>query len=136
MNIYILKGYISRRKLMQSKKSDKPGSGRQERYLQASILLGLKTRSSYGYELIGHIQSYGFMEGDAPPGMIYRHLRQMEEDNLVNSEWETKETGAAKRIYTITEEGKEVLAVWVRYMAEKARKLTRFVQMYQDAAVE
>jgi PadR family transcriptional regulator, regulatory protein PadR len=117
---------------MRPKKTDKPGSGRQERYLQASILLGLKTRPSYGYELIGHIQSYGFIEGDAPPGMIYRHLRQMEEDNLVKSEWETKETGAAKRIYTITEEGKEVLAVWVRYMAEKAGRLTRFVQMYQD----
>jgi PadR family transcriptional regulator, regulatory protein PadR len=123
---------MSRENPMRSKKTDKPGSGRQERYLQASILLGLKTRSSYGYELIGHIQSYGFIEGDAPPGMIYRHLRQMEEDNLVKSEWETRETGAAKRIYTITDEGKEVLAVWVRYMANKAKKLNRFVQMYQD----
>jgi PadR family transcriptional regulator, regulatory protein PadR len=123
---------MSRENPMRSKKTDKPGSGRQERYLQASILLGLKTRSSYGYELIGHIQSYGFIEGDAPPGMIYRHLRQMEEDNLVKSEWETRETGAAKRIYTITDEGKEVLAVWVRYMANKAKKLNQFVQMYQD----
>ncbi len=110
----------------------KPGSGRQERYVQASILLGLMEKPSYGYELISTIQSYGFIEGDAPPGMVYRHLRQMEEDNLVQSEWETKQAGAAKRIYTITEEGKEVLAYWIRFMSSKAGKLNHFVQMYQD----
>lgn len=117
---------------MDNEKHGKPGSGRQERYLQASILLGLISTSSYGYELISNIQSYGFIEGDAPPGMIYRHLRQMEEDNLVQSQWETKEAGAAKRIYTITEEGREVLAFWVKFMAGKAEKLNRFVRMYHD----
>jgi poly-beta-hydroxybutyrate-responsive repressor len=117
---------------MGNEKHGKPGSGRQERYLQASILLGLISKSSYGYELISNIQSYGFIEGDAPPGMIYRHLRQMEEDNLVQSQWETKEAGAAKRIYTITEEGREVLAFWVKFMAGKAEKLNRFVRMYHD----
>jgi len=110
----------------------KPGSGRQERYLQASILLGLNIAPSYGYELISTIQSYGFVEGDAPPGMVYRHLRQMEEDNLVQSEWETKQTGAAKRIYTITEEGREVLSYWIKFMSNKAEKLNQFVKMYHD----
>jgi poly-beta-hydroxybutyrate-responsive repressor len=118
---------------MQKENNVKPGSGRQERYLQASILLGLNSRPSYGYELIGTIQSYGFIEGDAPPGMIYRHLRQMEDDNLVKSEWETKETGAAKRIYTITEEGRAVLSFWIKFMAGKAEKLNNFIRMYHDA---
>lgn len=108
-----------------------PGGGRQERFIQASILMGLCQGASYGYELISTIQTYGFMEGSAPPGMIYRHLRQMEEDNLVRSEWETKEAGAAKRIYTITEEGREVLAFWVRFMEVRAEKLNRFAAMYR-----
>ncbi|NOX33187.1 MAG: hypothetical protein GXP56_05530 [Deltaproteobacteria bacterium] len=34
----------------------------------------------------------------------------MEDDNLLQSEWETKQAGAAKRIYTITQEGEEVLS--------------------------
>lgn len=117
---------------MKKENNIKPGSGRQERYIQASILLGLNSSSSYGYELINTIQSYGFIEGEAPPGMVYRHLRQMEEDNLVQSEWETKQAGAAKRIYTITEEGKEVLTYWIRFMASKAKKINDFVQMYHD----
>ncbi|MCG8683322.1 MAG: helix-turn-helix transcriptional regulator [Desulfobacterales bacterium] len=109
-----------------------PGSGRQERYIQASVLLGLASAPSYGYELISTIQSFGFIEGAAPPGMIYRHLRQMEEDNLVKSEWETKEAGAAKRIYTITDEGREVLDLWIQFMQTNADKLNNFISMYKE----
>lgn len=109
-----------------------PGSGRQERYIQASILLGLFAGPSYGYELINTIGQYGFVEGSAPPGMIYRHLRQMEEDGLVRSEWETPEAGAAKRTYTITWEGREILSLWIRFMETQADKLKAFVEKYRD----
>lgn len=112
----------------------KPGAGRQERYIQASLLLGLLTKPSYGYELISSIQSFGFIKGEAPPGMIYRHLRQMEEDNLVQSQWETGDSGAAKRIYTITDEGREILSYWIAFMDGKARQLNNFVRMYKDVA--
>lgn len=113
----------------------KPGSGRQQRYIQASILLGLYSHPSYGYELINTIQSYGFIEGAAPPGMVYRHLRQMENDNLVKSEWDTKDAGAAKRIYNLTEEGKEVLDLWIQLMEEKMKKLNNFIKMYNDEKI-
>lgn len=109
-----------------------PGAGRQERYIQASVLLGLVSAPSYGYELITTIQSFGFIEGAAPPGMIYRHLRQMEDDNMVKSEWETRESGAAKRIYTITDEGQEVLDLWIQFMQASADKLTNFIRMYKE----
>ena len=121
---------------MPKEKGIMPGSGRQERYIQASILMGLLSKPSYGYELISTIQSFGFIEGDAPPGMVYRHLRQMEEDNLVKSHWDTGKSGAAKRIYTITEEGKEVLSYWAAFMASKAKKLNNFVNLYQNALVD
>jgi len=109
-----------------------PGAGRQERYVQASILLGLVSSPSYGYELIQNMQDFGFLEGSAPPGMIYRHLRQMEDDNLVRSEWETPETGAAKRIYTITDEGREVLELWIEFMQARVDKLNSFIHMYKE----
>lgn len=117
---------------MSKEKRQRPGAGRQERYIQACILLGLLSKPSYGYELISTIQSFGFVEGDAPPGMVYRHLRQMEEDNIVESKWDTGKSGAAKRIYTITEEGEEVLSYWAAFMESKAKKLNNFVKMYQQ----
>lgn len=110
-----------------------PSEGKQERYIQPSILMGLFSRPSYGYELIKNIQQFGFVEGQAPPGMIYRHLRQLEEDGLVSSEWKTEETGPAKRVYHITAEGKEVLAIWIDYMNGQAKNLNAFVSRYRAA---
>ena len=63
-----------------------PGSKKTERYIQPSILLALKIKPSYGYKLIQKISQFGFIEGQVPPGMIYRHLRELEENGLVVSE--------------------------------------------------
>jgi PadR family transcriptional regulator PadR len=116
-----------------TKSKNSPSRGKQERYIQPSILMSLYLRDSYGYELIQNIQDFGFIEGQAPPGMIYRHLRQLEEDGLVRSEWETKESGPAKRVYQITEDGKQILAVWVGYMDGQAEKLNKFVKQFKKA---
>ena len=43
------------------------------------------------------------------PGAIYTILRRMEERSLVTSEWEKKEAGADRRVYTITQAGLKVL---------------------------
>ena len=108
------------------------GSQKSERYIRASILLALKIKSSYGYELIQEIPRFGFIEGQAPPGMIYRHLRDLEEDGLVASQWETQGTGPAKRVYQLTEEGMEALESWIQYMDNQAQRLSRFVQAYRE----
>jgi poly-beta-hydroxybutyrate-responsive repressor len=117
------------------KRSD-PRIGKQERYIQPSILLGLRTRPSYGYELIQTIQRFGFIEGNAPPGMIYRHLRQLEEDGLVTSEWKTEGSGPAKRVYSLTEEGREMLAIWIDYLRRQAENLERLIRHYQQVEGE
>jgi len=117
---------------MKKTKTDRPGSGKQERYIQPSILMGLTFKPSYGYELINNIQQFGFVEGQAPPGMIYRHLRQLEEEGLVVSEWKTEGSGAAKRMYTLTPDGEEILAIWIEYMENQAKKLGGFIDMYNE----
>jgi PadR family transcriptional regulator len=113
-----------------SKRVLRPGGGKTERYVQPSILLGLNLKPSYGYELIHSIQEFGFVEGQAPPGMIYRHLRQLEEDGLVHSEWETEGSGPAKRMYRLTPEGEEVLAIWIVYMERQVENLQSFIRRY------
>ena len=60
-----------------AKKARRPASQKPERYMQPSILMSLKRKPSYGYELIQNISEFGFVEGKAPPGMIYRHLREL-----------------------------------------------------------
>jgi PadR family transcriptional regulator PadR len=110
------------------------GSGKAERYIQPSILMGLRRTPSYGYEIIQTIQEFGFVEGQAPPGMIYRHLRDLEAAGLVISSWKTEGTGPAKRVYELTPEGEETLALWAEYMEQQAQKLMRFIKAYRKTA--
>ena len=123
---------MSRKNSNTPKKSRYPGAKKTERYIQSSILMALKIRSSYGYELIKGISQFGFVEGQAPPGMIYRHLRDLEENGLVSSEWQTQGAGPAKRVYRLTPEGNEVLDFWIEYMKNQVEKLLNFIKIYQN----
>ncbi|MFH0727544.1 MAG: PadR family transcriptional regulator [Pseudomonadota bacterium] len=124
---------MSRKKEPTADDTDYPGLKKAQRYIQPSILLALKGKPTYGYELISEISKFGFVEGPAPPGMIYRHLRELEENALVSSEWETGGTGAAKRVYQLTMEGNEVLKFWIEHMGEQASKLLAFIEIYKKS---
>jgi PadR family transcriptional regulator len=117
-------------------KGKHPGSGKAERYIQPSLLMGLKIKPSYGYELIKYIQEFGFVQGQAPPGMIYRHLRGLEADGLVQSEWQTEGTGPAKRIYQLTPDGEDALSLWVDYMQKQADNLAGFIREYSKISTK
>jgi PadR family transcriptional regulator PadR len=122
--------------MSQMKKRRHPSQGKQERYIQPSILLGLYGKPSYGYELIQNIHKFGFLKGEAPPGMIYRHLRQIEEDGLVLSEWDTEGTGPARRVYHLTPEGEKMLLIWVEYMTTQSKNLRNFIKQYKQRLKE
>lgn len=111
--------------------SEKVGGGKPQRYVQASLLMALSQGTSYGYELIQKIGEYGFMRGDAPPGMVYRHLRQMDEEGLVTSSWDAEGDGPAKRVYSITPEGNEVLGAWIIHMERQRDRLDEFIRRYK-----
>ena len=122
---------MSTKKPSSSKKTHHAGSKKTERYIQPSLLMALKSKPSYGYELIHEISQFGFVEGQAPPGMIYRHLRDLEENGLVTSQWQTDGTGPAKRIYQLTGDGNEVLDYWIAYMKQQAERLLSFIEHHE-----
>ena len=55
----------------------------------------------------GAARSLGFETMN--PGTMYRALRQMEKDGVVESSWETSRGGAARRMYAITDAGEAYL---------------------------
>ncbi len=113
--------------------SKKVGGGKPQRYVQPSLLLALSIGASYGYQLIQTIGEYGFLRGDAPPGMIYRHLRQMDEEGLVESRWDAEGDGPAKRVYSITPEGREILEAWIIHMERQRDTLDAFILRYKES---
>ena len=101
------------------------------RQLQPFILLVLKGKDSYGYELIEKISDFGFHDSPPDVGAIYRHLRNMEREGLVKSKWDTKGSGPAKRTYRITPQGEEILHGWAVTMRKRKEALDQFLRLYQ-----
>ena len=102
------------------------------RFLQPFILLALKGKDSYGYELIEKISEFRFHNSPPDVGAIYRNLRGMEKEGLVKSKWDTKGSGPARRIYRITPQGEEILHGWAITIRKRKEALDQFLKLYQN----
>ncbi|WP_209123726.1 poly-beta-hydroxybutyrate-responsive repressor [Alkalihalobacillus sp. BA299] len=94
------------------------------------ILLILSRMSLHGYELNQKLQSFGFHTVDQ--GNLYRLLRKLEKENLVKSEWDTTGTGPAKRLYSITDVGKNFLQGYAKKLELYQSMLDQFFNMYSS----
>ncbi len=64
------------------------------------------------------------------PGALYTILRRLEERGLVTSEWEKKGAGADRRVYTLTEDGIQVLKEGLATVKERSRLMDNLSQFY------
>jgi DNA-binding PadR family transcriptional regulator len=58
------------------------------------------------------LERFGLEPALLDPGLVYRSLRRMELAGWVVSEWDTSGVGPARRVYTLTAEGRQALALW------------------------
>ena len=79
---------------------------RPKNWLTPVALVILREKRSYGYELMERLEEFGFEQIRA--GTLYRTLRQMEQEGLCSSEWETPQGGPARRMYLILKVGKNI----------------------------
>jgi PadR family transcriptional regulator, regulatory protein PadR len=97
-------------------------------WLVPILLLMLREWSSYGYELMEKMATFGLAAMN--PGTFYRTLRQMEKDGMVRSSWDTSEGGPARRVYSITEAGETYLHYWAESLDQYQRMMDTFFQLY------
>mgnify|MGYP000017644991 CR=1 FL=1 len=95
-------------------------------FLQPCLLFLLAQGPSHGYELMERLAQDPTMP-QADPGLLYRTLRQMEAEGLVTSAWDTEGQGPARRRYTLTDEGFEILRAWAARLAAMRADLDAFV---------
>jgi len=93
----------------------------------------LREWSSYGYELMEKLATFGFSTMNA--GTFYRTLRQMERDGMVSSNWDTSEGGPARRVYSITQAGEEYLKFWVQSLDQYQKMMDTFFRLYTGQSV-
>ena len=110
----------------------KNGLARPKSWLEPVILLTLREWNSYGYELMKQAATFGFEAMN--PGTMYRTLREMEENGVVRSKWETSGDGPARRMYSITDAGEAYLEFWAKSLEQYQRNMDAFFQLYTGGA--
>lgn len=94
------------------------------------ILLQLFRMPIHGYELIQRLTLCGLHTLDQ--GNVYRILRQLEKENLVESKWDTSTAGPAKRLYQLTDNGKNYLKFHATQMERYQEMINQFFTMYSS----
>jgi PadR family transcriptional regulator, regulatory protein PadR len=104
---------------------------RVERLGEPALLLLLDDGPTHGYELLERLPEL-IGEERVDVGNVYRALRGLEEEGLVVSEWQAELPGPAKRTYTLTTDGTDVLAAWRASLGELRESLAPFLGQSQE----
>lgn len=95
--------------------------------LDTAVLASLRTRPTYGYDLVRRLRSQGFPEiADAS---VYGTLRRLHDASYVRSEVVESEVGPARKYYSLTDSGAQELTnsmkTWNDILETMERILTK-----------
>ena len=108
--------------------------GHPKSWVQPFLLLSLDQWQSHGYELIRRLTLFGFEAVD--PGSVYRTLRQLERDGLLESDWDTTSGGPARRRYALTDAGRDYLDGWAGALRGYQHMLDAFFSTYPESELD
>ena len=100
------------------------------RHTPAFLLLFLADGSSYGATLLKRLET-------EPPwcysdsAIVYRSLQEMEKNGLVETCWETPETGQPRKWYKITPKGMSALEDYAQDIRRRHANLDYFLSQYK-----
>jgi poly-beta-hydroxybutyrate-responsive repressor len=92
------------------------------------VLLAVSLQRAHGYLIEEYLRSVGFFSLEM--STLYRTLRQLEKDGLLQSSWEPGPTGPARRVYSLTDVGRTWLDQWAGTLDTYRRMLDQFFGLY------
>ena len=104
--------------------------------IQLLVLRILHEKPSHGYQIMEELEKITSEKYIPEPGAIYTILRRMEERSLVTSEWEKKEAGADRRVYTITQAGVKILKEGLEMVKGRRQLMDNLVQFYDSHFID
>jgi DNA-binding PadR family transcriptional regulator len=81
-------------------------------------MLLLAEKPAHGYLLLDSLVEMGLVESDVDLSVVYRVLRQLEEDGLAVSDHVDEGRGPARKVYRLTDEGWEMLSAWSDHLKD------------------
>ena len=97
-------------------------------FLTPFVLLAVSLQRAHGYAIEDYLRGFGLF--GITMSTLYRSLRQMEKDGLLESTWEPGPTGPARRVYTITGLGDAWLATSAEMLDTYRETINRFFGLY------
>ena len=96
-------------------------------FLEPAILILLKKNPSYGYNIQEDISEFEMQNVNA--SLVYRMLARMERFEWIESTLEASEkAGPARKIYQLSDEGKEILNHWVEKLENQREKIDKMIK--------
>ncbi len=100
------------------------------RLIEPALLAFLNEEKMHGYGLLEKLEGIGLTSIN--PSVVYRILREYEEIGLVESGWEDERTqGPPRRVYLLTEKGKEALIRAEASLQETADRIRKIIERIQ-----
>jgi poly-beta-hydroxybutyrate-responsive repressor len=106
--------------------------GQPKNFARPCLLLLLAEAPAHGYELLERLRPFGFDLSD--PATVYKTLRLLETEGLVTSAWELSTRGPARRVYSITPDGEEMLRAWALTLTKNREIIGMFLGRVRDLA--
>ncbi len=104
----------------------------ERRWIQFLILRVVCEKSLHGYGIIKKIEELSEGRHVIKTGTMYTTLRRMEEEGLVESSWEESDSGPNKRMYNITDKGREQLKGWLEMIKERKKMMEKMTSFYEE----
>jgi DNA-binding PadR family transcriptional regulator len=108
---------------------------RVERFVEPSLLLLLRDGPTHGYDLAENLAH--LLPGERiDMGNLYRLLRALEAEGVVESEWRDDLPGRNRRMYRITGPGESLLDAWADALRRANQTITEFRKRYDERSTK
>jgi len=99
------------------------------RFVEPVVLFLLQRHGpSHGYELASALEQHALTDSAVERAALYRTLKQLEEQQLVSSRWDTSGGGPARHVYAITSLGERRLTEWDSVLSRLAEGMHSFAE--------
>ncbi|MDI6870832.1 MAG: helix-turn-helix transcriptional regulator [Bacillota bacterium] len=104
------------------------------RFAEPIVLVSLaRLGTTYGYQIAQEAERLAVTHAGLDAAAIYRTLRRLEDAGYVNSTWDTRGPGPARRDYVLTEAGWAHLREWAEVLEDFLKSLRAVLEQCREA---
>ena len=105
------------------------------RFAEPIVLLAIaQMGEAHGYQIAQEAEKMAVTHAGLDSGVIYRTLRRLEAAGRVRSSWDTSGGGPARRVYVLTESGRQHIGEWAQVLGDVTGSLQALARDCQKAA--